>query len=115
MAEYSDRFIECAADELRIRWYYFPFGTKRVPYSNIRALTRLELSALRGKGRIWGTGNLRYWANLDPARPRKKVGITLDVGKRVQPFITPDDPDAVIAILRAQTGQEVETSSPPFI
>jgi hypothetical protein len=34
-----------------------------------------------------------YWTNLDTLRPTKKEGLILDLGKRVKPFITPDDPD----------------------
>ena len=29
---YRDRWIECTPDEIRIRGYYFPWGTKRIPY-----------------------------------------------------------------------------------
>lgn len=102
MADYSDRWITCDADGLRIRAYYFPWGTKRIPYGSIRGLTRVELSAARGRGRVWGTANPRYWASLDPGRPRKHVGLVLDLGRPVRPLITPDDPDAVEAILRAR-------------
>jgi hypothetical protein len=28
---------------------------------------------MSGKWRIWGTGNPRYWANLDTKRPKKKA------------------------------------------
>jgi len=103
---YKDRFIECTDEALSIRFYYFPAGTKRIPYGNIRAVHRFDMTALRGKGRIWGSGTLRYWASLDPGRPKKSVGITLDIGKFVRPFITPDDPDAVLAIMKQHTNLE---------
>jgi hypothetical protein len=37
---------------------------------------------------------------LDPQRPKKSVGLILDVGRFVRPFITPDDPNAVEALIR---------------
>jgi hypothetical protein len=102
---YRDRWIECTAGEIRVHGYYFPWaGTKHIPYSRVRGLDRVEMSALHGKGRIWGTGNFKYWANLDPKRPGKSVALILDIGRRVMPFITPDDPDAVEAIIRSRAG-----------
>jgi hypothetical protein len=97
---YKDRWIECTPDEIRIRGYYFPWGTKRIPYQSIRGFRRVDLSAARGRGRIWGTSNPRYWASLDPGRPGKSQALILDVGSPVQPFITPDDPDAVESCIR---------------
>ena len=101
MSTYHDGRIECTDDEVRIRGYYFPWGTKRIPYTSIRGLERFAMTALRGKGRIWGSGDLKHWANLDPGRPRKSAGFFLDVGARVIPFVTPDDPDAFESVVRA--------------
>jgi hypothetical protein len=98
---YRDRWIECTGTEIVVRGYYFPWGTKRIRYTSIRSLERFEMTALRGKGRIWGSGDLRHWANLDPERPNKSVGFFLDVGRRVIPFLTPDDPDRFEEIVRA--------------
>jgi hypothetical protein len=97
---YSDRWIECTPDALRIRGYYFPWGTKCIPYESIRAVQRVDIGLFTGKGRIWGTANPRYWASLDPRRPAKDVGLILDLGRPVRPFITPDDPDAVERAIR---------------
>ncbi|MDT2006919.1 hypothetical protein FXW78_24340 [Rhodococcus opacus] len=97
---YRDRWIECTPDEIRIRGYYFPWGTKHVPYRSLCSVRRVDLGVLRGRGRIWGTANPRYWASLDPGRPRKRAALVLDVAGYVRPFITPDDVPAVEAILR---------------
>lgn len=102
-ASYADRWITCTPDAITIRGYYFPWGTKRIPYTSIRSMSRVSLSALRGKARIWGTANPRLWASLDPGRPAKKSALILDVGGTVRPFVTPDDPDAVEAQIRAHT------------
>ena len=102
--EYRDANIECTPKVLRVHWYYFPLGTKNIPYTSIKGIRRVVLSTLRGKGRIWGTGNFKYWANLDVRRPTKKFGFILDVGKSVKPFVTPADPDAFEAVIRERCG-----------
>lgn len=99
-AVYQDQWIKCTPDAIRIRGYYFPWGTKRIPCSAIRSLRRVEIATFTGQGRIWGTANPRYWANLDPQRPGKTDALILDLGRAVQPFITPDDPDAVGTAIR---------------
>jgi hypothetical protein len=100
MAIYQDGRIECTEAEIRVRGYYFPWGTKRIPYGSIRSLERFDMTALGGKGRIWGSGDFRHWANLDPQRPKKAVGFFVDLGRRTIPFLTPDDPDSFEAVVR---------------
>jgi hypothetical protein len=114
-ADYTDPRIEVAPDGLRIRRYYFPSGDKRIPYEEIRSVRRIEVGALRGRWRIWGTANPRYWANLDPGRPRKKKGFVLDLERSVQPFLTPDDPTAFEAALRAHIGAPIEDDNGALI
>jgi hypothetical protein len=101
MSEYQDRWIECTDSEIIIRGYYFPWGTKRIRYASIESLDRFTMTALRGKGRIWGSGDFRHWANLDPGRPRKSVGFFVNLGRAVIPFLTPDDPDAFEQVVRS--------------
>jgi hypothetical protein len=100
MSLYQDRWIELTDDAVSVRGYYFPWGTKRIPYASIRALERFDMTAWRGKGRIWGSGDFRHWANFDPRRPRKSVGFFLDLGRHVVPFLTPDDPGGFEHALR---------------
>ena len=100
MDTYRDDRIECADGGIRVRGYYFPWGTKRIAYPSIRSLDRFDMTALNGKGRIWGSGDLRHWANLDPGRRHKSVGFFVDVGARVVPFLTPDEPDRFEAVVR---------------
>ncbi len=101
--EYLDDRIECTSSEIRLRWYY-PWGTRRIPYTAIDSMERFALSAMRGKLRIWGTGTFRYWANLDPGRPNKSVGFFLETGHRIRPLVTPDDPDVFERIVRGHIG-----------
>lgn len=108
-ALYHDRWIDCTTDEVLIRGYYFPWGTKHIPYSSIRSVRRVKMGTFTGKGRIWGSTTLRYWASLDPGRPSKSEALILDTGARVLPFITPDDPDAVAAAIRERSAAEFFT------
>lgn len=105
--DYDDGTIECAADGIRIRRYYFPAGSKRTPYSSIRAIERVPIGALTGRARIWGSANPRYWASLDPMRPRKRVGFVIDSGKAVKSFVTPSDPAGFEAALKAHANVAV--------
>jgi hypothetical protein len=106
--EYNDPGIEATADGLRIKRYYLPFGDKRIPWDAIHSVGRVKVTRWRGRLRIWGTANPRYWANLDPGRPRKKQGFTLDLGRFVQPFITPNDPAAFEEALHAHIEAPIE-------
>jgi hypothetical protein len=104
---YDDGTIVCRTDRLEIHSYYFPFGTKSVPYTQIKGLQRIEINGLwSGKWRIWGTGNPRYWANLDLKRPKKKAGFVVDLGRKVSPVVTPDQPDAFESVLRHRANLE---------
>ena len=98
---YDDGVIVCGPDRLEIHSYYFPFGTKSIPYSHIQGLQRIEVrGVMSGKWRIWGTGNPRYWANLDTKRPKKKTAFVVDLGRKISPIVTPDEPDAFETVLR---------------
>ena len=111
---YRDKGIVCDDQGLTINAYYFPVGSKFVAYEKIRGLRRVELNAMRGRARIWGTANMKYWANLDTKRMHKTTGLIVDVGASVSPFITPDDTDAVESIIRqrANLAPEPPTAGP---
>lgn len=96
---YRDKGVIGGDDAIELRHYYL-WGSKIVPYSSIVGVQRVTLAPLKGKARIWGSANMGYWANLDSKRPSKDEGLVLDVGKRVKPFISPDDCDAVEALIR---------------
>ena len=103
----SDRWISCEPDAIRVRGYYFPWGTKRIPYERIRTVERANIGLATGQARIWGTANPRYWASLDPRRPRKRQALILDVGGHIKPFLTPDDPDAVLVAIREHSNAAI--------
>ena len=98
---YDDGKIVCGPDQMEIHSDYLPSGTKTVPYPQIQGLQRIEINGVwSGKWRLWGTGNWHYWANRDTRRPKKKAGFVVDLGRKVNPIITPDDPDAFESVLR---------------
>ena len=114
--DYHEKGIVCRSDALEIRHYYL-WGSKSIPYRSIIGVQRVLLSPMKGRGRIWGTANMGYWSNLDTHRPTKKEGLILDLGKRVKPFVTPDNPELVEAIIRegAGLGPPGPTISAPII
>lgn len=95
---YSDGGITCDDEGVIIRWYYL-WGEKKIPYSTIRSVNQRPLGPLRGKWRLWGSGDFVHWYNLDRSRPKKETAIEIDTGRRIRPTITPDDPAAVNRIL----------------
>lgn len=103
---YDDGRVALDHQGVTLRRYYFPIGTsKHIPYRRIRRVEARPMGWLTGKGRGWGSAHPGYWLPLDIRRPRKDKLVVLDVGGRVKPAFTPDDPDRVLAILRKRTGQ----------
>lgn len=97
---YEDRWITANDEGIRVRAYYFPWGSKHIAYDKIRDIRRVTMTYTRGKGRIWGTASPTLWASLDPQRLSKSTAYVLDLGHTVRPFLTPDDPAAFLAEVR---------------
>jgi hypothetical protein len=105
--DYDDGSVAFSDDGLIIRRYDLLLRRKTVPYTEIRRARQVELRGFRfGNWRLWGSSDLRHWFNFDRRRPRKHVGLVLDLGQGMTPIITPDDPQRVIEVLRAH-GVEV--------
>ncbi|MFJ7248203.1 hypothetical protein ACIQWA_26715 [Kitasatospora sp. NPDC098652] len=101
---YNDGLVTCTASELVIRRYYFPLGiAKRIPYGRIRGLRQVPLTRLGGRWRIWGTGDLVHYFNLDLGRVDKSVAFVVDLGAKVKPVITPDEPDRLVEAMAAHS------------
>jgi hypothetical protein len=100
-ALYEDAGLWLDADGITIRRYYFPLATpKRIAYTAIQGIKAESMSWSSGKGRFWGASDPRYWFPLDTRRGSKPILLILDVGRRVRPCITPENPDRVIELLR---------------
>ncbi len=99
---YDDGKVALTDDELVIRTYYFPFGTKHIRYADISAVQRTPLTDVGGRYRVWGSRDFRHWWNLDPGRGKKSTALVIELtGKIAVPVITPDRPDEVAAELAA--------------
>jgi hypothetical protein len=100
---YEDDRITCTNSAVIIRGYYFPLATaKSVPYRDIRGVEQIELGS--GRWRIWGGTDPRYWFHLDLKRPHKHWALVLELGKRIRPVITPDDPARVKVVIEQHLG-----------
>ncbi len=95
---YDDGRIACDDTGVIIGWYYL-WGRKKIPYATIRGVSSRPMGRVGGRWRLWGSGDLVHWYNLDGNRPSKTVELEIDTGGRVRPVITPDDVEAVAAII----------------
>ncbi|HEX7354917.1 MAG TPA: hypothetical protein VF288_08815 [Mycobacteriales bacterium] len=112
---YADRWIRCTDKDIVVRGYYFPWGAKHIAYDRIQDITRVAMTYARGKGRIWGTASPTLWASFDPLRTRKSTALVVNLGHMVKPFLTPDDPDAFLADVRAHTDAPVREDTPKVV
>jgi hypothetical protein len=92
---YDDGRVACDDQAVIIRTYYLWGRAKTITYAAMRSVARRPLTGLTGKWRIWGSSDFVHWWNLDPTRSKKQTALVIDVGRRILPTITPDDPDAV--------------------
>ncbi|MBX3250053.1 MAG: hypothetical protein KF901_22940 [Myxococcales bacterium] len=117
MARYHDPRIDADERGLSLRWYYFPFGTKRIRWDRVAEMQRHDMGDGIGGGRwrIWGSGDLLHWMPLDVRRPSKRwMFIIRQKDSRSRVCITPDDPDAFEAAVNA-AGIEVRPMSDPYV
>jgi len=100
---YDDGGLMLDRDGLTIRRYYFPWaGPKCIAYTQVRRAEVRAMGWLTGKGRGWGTADFGYWLPLDLRRWRKDTLLLFDLGRRVKPCVSPDDPQQVIQLLRGR-------------
>ena len=69
---YSDSLIELTEDSILLRNYYFPFGAKRVHFSEIDHVVLCKPTLWTGKYRFYGTGDFRTWFALDWSRTSRE-------------------------------------------
>jgi len=100
---YEDQHVVCDHSALTIKQYYFPFGSKRIPYADIKKLEMVDLGWFTGKLRIWGMGLSPYWFHLDVDRPKKQKAIIIDSGEWLKSVLTPEHISQVHQILVQHT------------
>jgi hypothetical protein len=104
---YEDAVMMADATGLTLRRYYFPSaGSKRIEYSDIRGVSVRPMNWLTGKGRLWGTGSPGYWLPLDVRRMGKSTLLVFDLGGRVKPCVSPDEPERLLALLSSRVHVE---------
>ena len=106
MVLYEDNYIVLSESALTIKHFYFPVGSKRIPYDEITAVREEELDFWSGKWRIWGARKLPQWFHLDWNRPGKERCIIVETSGMLDPVLTPDHHDKVLAILEQHTQQD---------
>ncbi len=74
-------------------------GSQDTPLYLDQIRQQAPITGVRGKWRIWGSGDFVHWWNLDRRRPSKEIALEIDTGGRIRPTITPDDPETVDRIL----------------
>lgn len=110
MSLYDDGKVVLDDDGITLLRYYFPLATpKRILYPQIRKAEVRDMGWLTGRGRGWGSAHPGFWLPFDGERFRKKDLIVLDVGRRVKPAFSPDEPAEVVRILEDCTGVLVNT------
>ena len=62
---YSDKLVEITNDGMLFRNYRFPFGSKRIAFSEVDGIVAKEPTLSNGKWRIQGTSDFRTWFPRD--------------------------------------------------
>lgn len=97
---YEEPTLRIDSGSITIKRYYFPlFSSKTIQFAAIESIA-VRPTTFWTQWRIWGSSNLTNWLPLDTARPKKHQLIELNIGKRIRPTITPDNPDRVASLLQ---------------
>lgn len=97
---YSDKLVEVTNDGILFRHYHFPFGSRRVAFSEVDGVLAKEATWSNGKWRIWGTGDFVTWFPRDWKRPgRDRIFIISFPGRRRRIGFTAEDSQKVMNIL----------------
>lgn len=99
-AHYKNHLVEVTDTALRIRHYYFPFGDKIIPFSEIEEIVQRPASLLTGKWRVWGTATPDVWFALDWARPKRDVMfLAILKNKKIKAGFSVEHPQEFAAIV----------------
>lgn len=100
---YSDGLVELSAAGLRLRHYYFPFGSKLVKLPDIVRFEKLAPSLTTGQWRIWGTGDFTIYFPRDWRRPRRTCIFRLILAsQQMRIGFTVEDPERFTAAMQAR-------------
>ena len=98
---YSDKLVEITEDYILFRNYHFPFGSRRVAFSEVDGVVAKEPTWSNGKWRIHGTGDFLTWFPRDWRRPsRDRIFFISFPRRRRRIGFTVEDSQTVANILR---------------
>jgi hypothetical protein len=96
---YSDSLISIDDEGITIRLFYFPFGAKRVNFSDVEVVQALK----GGSMRMWGSDDFRTWFGLDWGRMSRPMTFVIkQKNKWSRVGFTCEDSDSVAEILRSK-------------
>lgn len=100
MILYEDRYLVLDESSLTIKRFYAPIGEKRVRYADITSVYEEPLDFWSGRWRFGGPRRLPQWFHVDWHRPGKEKCIVVETTERLDPVLTPEHHEKVLAILR---------------
>jgi len=104
---YSDKLISIDEEGITIRLFYFPFGSKKVKFSDIEVVQAFK----GGCPRCWGSGDFRTWFGLDWGRmDRPMMFIIKQKNKWSRVGFTCEDSESVAQILQSKNLLQSQTS-----
>ncbi|MFT4864884.1 MAG: hypothetical protein ACI9N0_000345 [Ilumatobacter sp.] len=105
MATYDDDAVTLDERGVTVKNYYLPGRPRTIRYDDIDHAEIIQLGFGTGRHQLVGIGPLRprLFFHWDRKRSTKSHGLSLDLGRRIQLAITPDDPDRVLAHIHSRT------------
>jgi hypothetical protein len=103
---YEDKYCKLTNSQLNLKWYYFPFGTKTISYSEIKSFgraTQYDLDLLSIKA--WGMALSPIWWAMGPMSRVSNLSneIILEVrGSSIKCGFSSMDVPAVLQILNTK-------------
>jgi hypothetical protein len=92
----SNNFVKCYSNHLVIRLYYFPYGDKKVKYSDIISCQLIPMREMGfTKVKLWGMALSPIWWHSDMHRLGRESCIILDTNHWPKIGLTMDDNDIV--------------------
>jgi hypothetical protein len=108
---YEDKYVRLTNSEMHLKWYFFPVGTKVIPYHDIKSFGRAAQYGIGFWGiKSWGMALSLVWWSLGPVSRNWDVRNQLIVEVRDQTLLsgfTALNPAQALTILRTKV------SNPP--
>ena len=98
---YRDRRVEITDACVIFHQYYFPFGSRRIDFSQIEFITKAKYRQINGKWTIVGTGLFCTWFPHYPSCLEKKsIFVLKEKGQFMRIGFAVEDPEKVLSIFR---------------